>query len=252
VASLLRRGLVAGLLAGLVAGVFYLIAGEPVIQQALRYESAAPGGHAVEVFSRGTQRLGLVAAVMLYGTAMGGVFGFVYALLEPRLAAGSSWDRALRLAAAAFAAAWLVPFLKYPSNPPGVGDPASGPERTRLYLAMVAVSLAAWVGAWLLSRGLADRGVPRPVRQLVVGAAWLVVIMGAYALLPEVRLETNVPAAVLWDARKASAAGQALLWLSLGVSFGWLSLWAESARAGRAGSGATRRLPWARRGPRRA
>jgi len=230
VASLLRRGLVAGLLAGLVAGVFYLIAGEPVIQQALRYESAAPAGHAVEVFSRGTQRLGLVAAVMLYGTAMGGVFGFLYALLEPRLAAGSSWDRSLRLATAAFASAWLVPFLKYPSNPPGVGDPATGPERTRLYLAMVAISLAAWVGAWLLSRRLADRGVPRAARQLVVGAAYLVVILGAYALLPDVRLETNVPAAVLWDARKASAAGQALLWLSLGVSFGWLSLWAESSR----------------------
>jgi len=234
VASLLRRGLVAGLLAGMVAGLFYLIAGEPVVQQALRYESAAAGGHAVEVFSRGTQRVGLVAGVALYGTAMGGVFGFLYTVLEPRLAGATAWERSLRLAAAAFASAWLVPFLKYPSNPPGVGDPATGPYRTRLYLAMVAVSLAACVGAWLLSRALAGRGVPRAPRQLVVGAAYLVVILSAYALLPEVRLETNVPTAVLWDARKASAAGQALLWLSLGVSFGWLSLWAESRSRARA------------------
>ena len=233
-ASLLRRGLVAGLLAGMVAGLFYLIAGEPVVQQALRYESAAAGGHAVEVFSRGTQRVGLVAGVALYGTAMGGVFGFLYTVLEPRLAGATAWERSLRLAAAAFASAWLVPFLKYPSNPPGVGDPATGPYRTRLYLAMVAVSLAACVGAWLLSRALAGRGVPRAPHQLVVGAAYLVVILSAYALLPEVRLETNVPTAVLWDARKASAAGQALLWLSLGVTFGWLSLWAESRSRARA------------------
>jgi hypothetical protein len=234
VASLLRRGLAAGLLAGLVAGLFYLIAGEPVIQQALRYESAAPGGHAVEVFSRGTQRVGLVAGVVLYGTAMGGVFGFLYALLEPRLARGPAWDRSLRLAAVAFASAWLVPFLKYPSNPPGVGDPATGAERTRLYLTMLAVSLGASVGAWLLSRYLAGRAVPRAPRQLAVGAAYLAVILAAYALLLEVPQETSVPAAVLWDARKASAAGQALLWLALGVSFGWLSLWAESRGRSRA------------------
>jgi hypothetical protein len=236
VASLLRRGLVAGLLAGVVAGLFYLIVGEPVIQQALHYESAGSSGHAVEVFSRGTQRVGLVAGVVLYGTAMGGVFGFLYALLEPRFAGGPAWDHSLKLAAAAFASAWLVPFLKYPSNPPGVGDPATGAERTRLYLAMVALSLAASVGAWLLSRNLAGRGVPRAPRQLAVGAAYLTVILAAYALLPEVRPESSVPAALLWDARKVSAGGQALLWLALGVSFGWLSLWAESrGRAERAG-----------------
>lgn len=228
-ASLLRRGLIAGLLAGLVAGLFYLVVGEPVVREALGYERAASGGHAVEVFSRGTQQVGLLAGVLLYGTAMGGVFGFLYALLEPRLATGSAWDRSLRLAAAAFASAWLVPFLKYPSNPPGVGDPATGPERTRLYLAMVAISLAASVGAWLLSRQLAARGVPRAPRQLAVGAAYLLVILSAYALLPEVRQESAVPAAVLWDARKVSAGGQALLWLSLGVSYGWLSLWADGS-----------------------
>jgi predicted cobalt transporter CbtA len=230
VVSLLRRGLVAGLLAGVVAGLFYLIAGEPVVQQALRYESAAAGGHAAEVFSRGTQRVGLLAGVVLYATAMGGVFGFIYALLESRLDGATAWERSLRLAAAAFASAWLVPFLKYPANPPGVGDQASGPYRTHMYLVMVAVSLGTGVGAWLLSRELARRGVPRAPRQLVVGAAYLVVILGAYALLPEVRLESNLPTALLWDARKASAGGQALLWLSLGVSFGWLSLRAEGAR----------------------
>ncbi len=226
-ASFLRRGLIAGLVAGLAAGVFYMLAGEPVVQQAVGFESAAPGAHAMEVFSRGTQRLGLLAGVGLYGTAMGGVFGFLYALLEARLAAGSAWDRSLRLAASAFASAWLVPFLKYPSNPPGVGDPSTGPERTRLYLAMVALSIGASAGAWLLARHLAGRGVPRAPRQLLVGAGYLLVVFAAYTLLPEVQQDVTVPAAVLWDARKVSAGGQALLWLLLGVSFGWLSLWAE-------------------------
>jgi len=228
VAPFLRRGLIAGLIAGVAAGVFYLLAGEPVIQQAIGFESAAGGGHAVQVFSRGTQRLGLLAGVGLYGTAMGGVFGFLYALLEPRFAAGSAWDRSLRLAASAFASAWLVPFLKYPSDPPGVGDPSTATERTRLYLAMVALSVGASAGAWLLARHLAARGLPRAPRQLLVGTGYLVVVLAAYALLPEVHQESAVPAALLWDARKVSAAGQALLWLVLGASFGWLSLWAET------------------------
>src|SRR6266487_1782738 len=131
VASFLRRGLLAGLVAGLAAGVFYLIVGEPVVQQAIGLESAAPGPHAAEVFSRGTQRIGLLVGVGLYGVALGGVFGFLYAVLEPRLKASSAWQRSLGLAGVAFASAWLVPFLKYPSNPPGVGEESTIGQRTR-------------------------------------------------------------------------------------------------------------------------
>ncbi len=229
-ASFLRRGLLAGLVAGLAAGIFYLIVGEPVVQQAIGFESFTPGPHAAEVFSRGTQRIGLLAGVGLYGVALGGVFGFLYALLEPRLKAATAWQRSLGLAAVAFASVWLVPFLKYPSNPPGVGEESTIGQRTRLYLAMVVLSVAASVGAWLLARHLERRGVPPASRQLMVGAGYLAVILGLYALLPPFTDQIGVPASVLWDARRASAGGQALLWLVLGASFGWLSLWAETAR----------------------
>jgi uncharacterized membrane protein YidH (DUF202 family) len=229
VASLLRRGLLAGLVAGLAAGIFYLIVGEPVVQQAIGLESAAPGPRAAEVFSRGTQRIGLLVGVGLYGLALGGVFGFLYALLGPRLKASSAWQRSLGLAAVAFASAWLVPFLKYPSNPPGVGEASTIGQRTRLYLAMVALSIATSVGAWLLARHLERRGMPPAPRQLLVGAGYLAVVLGLYALLPPFTDEIGIPAGVLWNARLASAGGQALMWLVLGASFGWLSLWAEAA-----------------------
>src|SRR4029453_7053585 len=90
-ALVLRRGLLAGLVAGLVSGVYLLLVGEPVIDQAIRLQAAAPGGApAGEVFSRGTQRLGLVGAATLYGLAVGGVFAILYQLLEPRMAAGAA------------------------------------------------------------------------------------------------------------------------------------------------------------------
>jgi hypothetical protein len=243
VASFLRRGLLAGLVAGLAAGVFYLIVGEPVVQQAIGLESAARGPHAAEVFSRGTQRIGLLAGVGLYGLALGGVFGFLYAVLEPRLKATSAWQRSLGLAGVAFASAWLVPFLKYPSNPPGVGEESTIGQRTRLYLAMVALSVATSAAAWLLARHLERRGVPTAPRQLLVGAGYLAVILGLYALLPPFTDEIGIPASVLWDARRASAGGQALLWLVLGAGFGWLSVWAETARSRHGPRAETARRP---------
>jgi hypothetical protein len=232
-ALVLRRGLLAGLVAGLVSGVYLLLVGEPVIDQAIRLEAAASGGApAVEVFSRGTQRLGLVGAATLYGLAVGGVFAILYQLLEPRMAAGTAWDKAVRLAAAGFGTLFLVPFFEYPSNPPGVGDPATAGTRTRLYLAAIALSAVISLLAWLAAHRLAELGVERWRRQLAVGAGYLVAVGLAYSVLPEVSQRVNVPAEVLWEARLASASGQALLWACLGAAFGALGMRAERRAAG--------------------
>jgi hypothetical protein len=228
----LRRGLLAGLIAGLVSGVYLLLVGEPVIDQAIRLEAAASGGApAVEVFSRGTQRLGLVGATVLYGLAVGGVFAIIHRLLEPRMADGTAWDKAVRLAAAGFGTLFLVPFLEYPSNPPGVGDPATAGTRTRLYLAAIALSAVISLLAWLAARRLAELGVERWRRQLAVGAGYLVAVSLAYTVLPEVSQPVNVPAEVLWEARLASASGQALLWACIGAAFGAFGMRAERKAA---------------------
>jgi len=231
-ALVLRRGLLAGVIAGLVSGVYLLLVGEPVIDQAIRLEAAASGGApAVEVFSRGTQRLGLVGAAVLYGLAVGGVFAIVHQLLEPRMAAGTPWDRAMRLAAAGFGTLFLVPFFEYPSNPPGVGDPGTASTRTRLYLAAIAISAVISLLAWLAARRLAELGVERWRRQLAVGAGYLVAVSLAYTVLPEVSQQVNVPAEILWEARLASASGQALLWACIGAAFGALGMRAERRAA---------------------
>src|ERR671936_1894689 len=155
-ALVLRRGLLAGLIAGLVSGIYLLFVGEPVIDQAIRLEAAASGGATtVALVSRGMQKVGLLGATTLYGLAVGGVFAIVHQLLEPRMAAGTAWDKAIRLAAAGFGTLYLVPFLHYPANPPGVGDPGTAATRTRLYLAALAASVLVSVAAWLAARRLA-------------------------------------------------------------------------------------------------
>ncbi len=231
-ASYLRRGLVAGVIAGLAAGIFGLLLGEPLIEQALRYEALPPGEASVEVFSRSVQHVGLLAATVLNGAALGGIFGFVYAFVGPRLRSGSVWERSMRVAIAGFAALWLVPFAKYPMNPPAVGDPATIGYRTRLFLVMIAISVLAVVGAWRALRHLADRGVPAHQRHMLVGVGYVAVVAAAYALLPGNPDPIQIPANLLWNVRLVSIATQALLWMVLGAGFAIASMRAKATPAG--------------------
>jgi len=143
---LLRRGLLIGLLAGFVAGGFAFVFGEPRVQDAIDIEaaasaraSAAPvlGSVSDWAVGRPEQRAGLFLGSMLYGACVGALFTLAFALVRGRGAARDDWQLSTRLAAGLFAALVLVPFLKYPANPPGVGDPDSFAERTWLYLAML-------------------------------------------------------------------------------------------------------------------
>lgn len=223
-----RRGLLAGLIAGVLAGIFHLLASESFVEQALRFEVAPPGKEVVEVFSREAQRVGLMFATALYGTALGGVFGFTSAFLAKRPGTRSAWERSLRAALVGFVTFWLVPFLKYPANPPAVGNPETIGYRTAAYLGMVTVSIAASVLVFMFGRRLS--AVEPHVRHLAVGGVYVLVIALTYSVLPRNPDPVGIPAQLLWSFRVMSAAGQALLWASMGAGFGLLTVRAERKR----------------------
>jgi hypothetical protein len=235
-AGFVARGLLAGALAGLAAGFFYLVFGEPLIEAALAFEP--PGGE--EMFSRDVQRLGLIAATVLFGFGLGGLFAVGFLLVAPRLRTGTAWERSVRLAGAAFLAGWFVPFLKYPANPPAVGDPATAELRSNLYLLMVAVSIGLAVLAYLAARWLEDRRLPAHLRLPGVVAAWALAVGIVFTLLPDNPDPIEIPAALLWDVRLASAGGQLVLWAGIGLLFGVLAQ-RHLERTGNAGLAALRR-----------
>jgi predicted cobalt transporter CbtA len=239
ISSYLRRGMAAGLLAGLLAGLFGFVTGEPLLDQAIGLEesnyqegqvSAAHenggNGHTPgdggEVFSRSVQKLGLFFATGLSGTFVGGLFGLAFAYLRGHLASGSDWTRSLSMAAAIFVGAALIPFLKYPANPPTVGDPATIGTRTVAYFAMVGLSLLAILAAWYTSRLLRERGVSAPVRQMAVGLGLVIVVTGLFVGLPATTDPGDFPAGLLWSFRISSLGTQLVLWAGLGVVFGLL------------------------------
>ncbi len=220
-ASYLRRGMAAGLLAGLFAGLFAFFFGEPFVDQAIELEEAA-GGHEEEIFSRSAQRMGLFFATGLFGVTVGGVFGIAYAYFRDRLEAEREWNRSLSLAGAAFAGAFLIPFLKYPANPPTVGDPDTIGDRTAAYFAMVALSLLVVLAAWHAARVLRERGASTPARQLAVGLGVVVSVGALLSVFPAAPDPGGFPAELLWDFRLSSFGTQLVFWTGLGVVFGLL------------------------------
>ncbi len=233
ITTYLRRGIAAGLLAGLLAGLFAFFFGEPTVDGAIQIEEAAAAEEAAvaghsneeeeEIVSRPIQKVGLFFATGLSGIFVGGIFGMAYAYFGGRLASGSEWIRSLSLAGALFVGAFLVPFLKYPANPPTVGDPATIGSRTAAYFAMVALSLLVVLGAWYVARRLRERGgVAAPARQLAVGLGIAVAVGVLFLVLPAGPDPGEFPAGLLWDFRLSSLGTQLVLWAGIGVIFGLL------------------------------
>jgi uncharacterized membrane protein (UPF0136 family) len=240
----LRRGMAAGLLAGLLAGLFAFIVAEPLLDRAIELDASAAGGepsgvaHAHEgggdaeghphgeegegVFSRTTQKAGLFFATGLSGVFFGGIFGLAFAYFRGRMDSGSDWARSVSLAAAIFAGVALIPSLKYPANPPAVGDPGTIGARTTAYFAMVGLSLLVVLAAWYVSKLLRERGVSPPARHVAVGLGTVAVVAGLLLALPAAADPGDFPAGLLWNFRLSSLGTQLVLWTGLGVLFGAL------------------------------
>lgn len=212
----------------------------------LRLVGEGPIGRAVtieghtgpEMFSRGTQQVGGMVAALLYGAALGAVFGIAYAAVRHRLRATDDWRAAVALAMAGFTGVFLLPFLKYPANPPSVGDPDTITRRTALYLLAVGWSLVATWAGWRSWRTFVARGLG--VHQAVPAtlAVWVALAAVGLVALPPNPDPVNAPATLIWQFRLASLGGAATFWAVLGLAFGWLRVRARTA-AGAVGARGT-------------
>jgi hypothetical protein len=235
VRTLLVRGMLVGIVAGLLSFGFLKLYGEPQVDLAIAFETQVDQAREAterakgitveeepELVSRQVQAgLGLFTAVMVYSTAFGGLFALAFAFAHGRLPGALTPQAASALLAAiGFVAIYLVPNLKYPANPPSVGDPATIGMRTALYFIMIAISLAAMGGAIALKR-LAAARFGDWNSTVLVAAYYIVIVAIAAALLPAVNeVPAAFPAVVLWKFRIASLGAQAIMWATLGLLFG--------------------------------
>ncbi|RXZ33893.1 hypothetical protein D9O50_12450 [Oxalobacteraceae bacterium CAVE-383] len=242
VGKLLARGMLAGIVAGLLTFGFARIVGEPSVDQAISFEEKmaedhaqhehadAPAGaaheheHEEELVSRATQAgLGLFTGVAVYSAAIGGLFALVYAYAYGR--AGSFSARALSawLALAAFIAIVIVPNLKYPANPPSIGDPETIGYRTGLFFLMIAISIAAAVFS-LKARRHAMARFGAWNGSILAAGIFVAIIAAVQIALPAINeVPAAFPAALLWKFRMAAIGMQAIMWSTIGLLFGALA-----------------------------
>jgi predicted cobalt transporter CbtA len=230
--------MVAGLIAAVSAFLVAYLVGEGPIGSAIDVESAASAAAGIpaepaEVSRTVQSTIGLAVAVAIYGTAIGGLFAIAYAFALGRLGTLSERATALVVAAGGFLTVFLLPFLKYPANPPAVGSADTIGRRTGLYMLMMVISVLAGVGAAILARQLEPRLGGWNGTVVAIAAAGLVVL-GAAWLMPSVNeVGRNFPATTLWSFRMASIQTQFVLWSVLGVAFGALTARAAVPRPAR-------------------
>jgi hypothetical protein len=217
--------MLAGALAGLLACGFAWIFGEPQVDLAISFEQHmhAMAGETPEpeLVSRAVQSTaGLLTGILVYGSALGGIFALVFAYAYGRIGRLSPRATAALLAVLGFVTLILVPQIKYPANPPSIGNPETIGLRTALYFTIIALSVIAVVAAASTRRQLTRR-LGAWNSALVAGAAYLAVITAAMLILPPVNeVPSNFSATTLWDFRLASLGIEAVFWIALGLAFG--------------------------------
>ncbi len=256
---LIARGLVAGLVAAILAFLFARLFAEPVIGRAIAYEDGRTGAenahgvheHGIELFSRGVQsNVGLGFGVLIFGVAMGALFAVLFCVVYGRVGRVGPRVLSVLLASGAFISLYLVPFVKYPPNPPAVGQSDTIGWRTGWYLVMVLASVLLAFAAVLLAHRLTARFGAWNGRLIAV-VIYLAVVAVVMALLPTVD-ETPEPlrdasgaigypgfsADVLYEFRLLSLGTQLLLWVTIGLVFAPLAvrLLGEPADSRRASS----------------
>ncbi|MQA88169.1 MAG: hypothetical protein GEV03_27000 [Streptosporangiales bacterium] len=239
--GLLARGAGAGAIAGVAAGMVSLFVVETQIRAALAVEEARNAGAVghEEMFSRGVQVVGGVAAVVVVGIALGAVFATAFAAVHRHLPGGSDFGRSVALAAVGFAAVGLLPAIKYPANPPGVGQAETVNDRTVLYFSLILGGLIIAYGVGRLHGLLAARtSWPAPWRATAVAAAAAAAVIAVLLVWPAGpdAVPPDVPATLLWRFRLASLAEVLTLWAVLGVAFGLLTEAPKSGRGAEAGN----------------
>lgn len=220
--SILGAALLLGAAAGVSASVLSTVIAEPIIDDAIALEESRADPNAAaepELVARELQRgTGRFAAYALGGAAFGLLFGLTYAVLRRRHAEPL---RCAALTGVVLAGAITIsPWLKYPPNPPAVGDPATLAQRQQLYALLILVSAVVLFGLVALAGRLraAQWAEHRRVAAVVIAAA--VAMAAVFALFPPPPDAASAPADLVWRFRVASLATNLVVWTGLALGFG--------------------------------
>jgi len=216
--------IVSGAIAGFVHGTINFALVEPYLDQAigLENESLFASGEAEDTLEfwaeyesyRIWQKSGQVLAGVILGLAMGSLFGIVYALSRNSLPGKTDVTKSVILAGVMWLTIYIIPFLKYPANPPTVGDGETVMLRAILYVSFIALSGIGVVIFYKLSQKLQNN------KKYFGLFGYVIFITILFFVMPENPDEITAPMNLVNEFRLMSVLGVSSFWLSVGLILG--------------------------------
>ena len=217
--------LISGAFAGLIHGVVNFAIVEPYLDQAIGIENQ-------NLFASGQeddtpefwveyegyriwQKSGQILAGVILGTSIGALFGIIFALSRNSLPGNNNIKKALVLAGIMWFTMYLIPFLKYPANPPTVGDGETVVLRAILYLSFITISGFGAIGFYKLSKKFQNN------KKFVALLGYGVFISAVFIAMPENPDEITAPMNLVNEFRVMSVLGVTSFWISIGVILGF-------------------------------
>ncbi|HUO37526.1 MAG TPA: CbtA family protein, partial [Mycobacterium sp.] len=160
---------------------------------------------------------------LVFGVVLAFLLGTVYAVIRHRIVDHGEQIAVLTAAGMAFLLTAVVPAIRYPANPPGIGDPDTLFKRSLAYFTLIVACLVVFAAVAVLFGWLKGRvdGATRLVVTVVVGVLAIAVVM---LIWPDTNdpLPEKISALMVWSFRVRSLGGLALYWGVVGLLSGWL------------------------------
>ena len=217
-------------------GGFMNVFNVPVMEWAIELEGAAaaeaPAGEEEEaagiyatLSSLGAQRVGLVLGLAVLGVIYGAIFTGVFHVVRRALPGWNIWAWAIIGGVLCFWSVSLFTQLKYPLNPPGIGEDGSLLARQGFQFLFILLSAGAVVAGGLAVRYLHEagwQGSQRLVGYAGTAVAYCIVAVVVFSVIPgnPDPIPEWVPDGLVILFRTFSITGHLLLWMiiALGVS----------------------------------
>ena len=217
--------LVSGAFAGFIHGTVNFAIVEPYLDQAIGIENQnlfesgeredTPEFWVEYDGYRTWQKSGQILAGVILGISIGSLFGIVFALSRNSLPGKNDIKKTLVLAGIMWLTVYFIPFLKYPANPPTVGDGETVVLRAVLYLSFIAISGFGVIGFYKLSKRFENN------KKIIALAGYGVFISIAFFTMPENPDEITAPMNLVNEFRIMSVLGVTSFWISIGLIMGF-------------------------------
>ena len=224
--------LLAGAIAGTILGAINQVAVEPYIERAIELEmlqqnTLAESDQVINPAEftayRLWQRGGEIIAGTILGLSIGSLYGIVFAYTRGSVSGtnNNNKKKALIVAGIMWLVLFLVPALKYPPNPPAVGDPETIYYRQSLYVGFLAISGFSALGLAFLYRKMVVASSNNTKKAIIINPSTYAAIMaGVYLAMPANPDPINAPIDLVMGFRITSGITISMFWALLGVIFG--------------------------------